>query len=76
MFTSLIPLKDRLPFSKNNTRNIKEKITKALIKFIKFLSFDLLVVISDNPRIATNGMHSSKITWIEDTALNLSYNWK
>ena len=55
MFTSLIPLKVRLPLNKNNARNIKEKITKALIKYVIFLSFDLLAVISDNPRIATKG---------------------
>ena len=62
MFTSLIPLKVKLPLNKNSARNIKEKITKDLIKYIIFLSFDLLLVISDNPRIAINGTHSSKIT--------------
>ena len=62
MFTSLIPLKLKLPFTKNNTRNVKEKITKALIKYFIFLSFDLLVIMFDNPIIATKGIHSSKIT--------------
>ncbi len=65
-----------LPLTTNRKKIIAQKIAKVFSKSFKYLLSDLLVIIVDSPSTAIRGIHNSKITCIEETALNLLYRGK
>ena len=65
-------VKSNIPFAKNN-KTIKP-IEVAADIHADFHWFSLFLKKDCKPIIAITGMHNSKITCIEETALNLSYN--
>ena len=73
-YWSEIPEKDKNALDKNNNDKIE---TNKITEYLSAFNFDLYetspLISFDNPKTANTGIHNSRITWIEETALNLSY---
>src|SRR5690606_13671267 len=68
----LAEVNENIPFPKRSNANNPMAIAPAFVKAFHWFSFSE-VKKEANPITATTGTHNSKITCIDDTALNLLY---